>query len=33
MWSQNDRTYIVVTAHPRDPSLEQVVAYVRTHAF
>lgn len=33
MWSKNDRTYIVVTAHPRDPSLEQVVAYVRTHAF
>ena len=33
MWTQNDRTYIVVTPRPRDPSLEQVVAYVRTHAF
>jgi hypothetical protein len=33
MWTQNERTYIVVTARPRDPSLEQVVAYVRSHAF
>lgn len=33
MWSQNDRTYIMVTARPRDPSLEKVVAYVRANAY
>jgi anti-sigma factor RsiW len=32
MWSQNDRTYIVVTTHPRDPALDAVVSYVRAHA-
>jgi len=33
MWSQNDRTYIIVTPRPHDPSLEKVVAYVRTRAY
>jgi len=33
MWSQNDRTYIMVTSHPRDPALESVVAYVRANAY
>lgn len=33
MWSQNDRTYIIVTSHPRDPALESVVAYVRASAY
>ena len=33
MWSQNDRTYIIVTPRPRDPLLEKVVAYVRAHAY
>ena len=33
MWSQNDRTYIIVTSHRRDPALEDVVAYVRSTAY
>jgi anti-sigma factor RsiW len=33
MWSQNDRTYIMVTSHPRDPALDSVIAYVRTNAY
>jgi anti-sigma factor RsiW len=33
MWSQNDRTYIIVTAHRRDPALDDVVAYVRSTAY
>jgi hypothetical protein len=33
MWSQNDRTYIMVTSHPRDPALDRVIAYVRTNAY
>lgn len=33
MWSQNDRTYIIVTSHRRDPALEEVVAYVRATAY
>ncbi len=33
MWSENDRTYIIVTPHRRDPELDQVVAYVRAKAF
>ena len=33
MWSQNERTYIVVTTHPRGPSLDAVVSYVRTHTY
>jgi hypothetical protein len=33
MWSQNDRTYIIVTPRPRDPSLDQLVAYVRARAY
>ena len=33
MWSQNERTYIVVTRHPRDAALEKVVAYVRAGTF
>jgi anti-sigma factor RsiW len=33
MWSQNDRTYIIVTPRPRDPSLDQVIAYVRARAY
>ena len=33
MWSQNDRTYIMVTSHRRDPALEQMVAYVRSTAY
>ena len=33
MWSRNDRTYIVVTPRPRDPSLDKVVAYVQAHAY
>lgn len=33
MWSQNDRTYILVTSHPRDPALVKVVAYVRANAY
>ena len=32
MWSRNDRTYIVVTAHRRDPALDQMVAYVKATA-
>lgn len=33
MWSQNDRTYIMVTPHRRDPSLDAMVAYVRATAY
>jgi anti-sigma factor (TIGR02949 family) len=33
MWSQNDRTYIIVTPRPRDPALDSVVAYVRARAY
>jgi anti-sigma factor RsiW len=33
MWSQNDRTYIMVTPRPQDASLDKVVAYVRAHAY
>jgi anti-sigma factor RsiW len=33
MWSQNDRTYILVTAHPPDPALDAVIAYVRSTAY
>jgi hypothetical protein len=33
MWSKNDRTYIIVTSHPRDPALEEVIAYVRSTAY
>ena len=33
MWSQNDRTYIIVTPWPRDPALDSVVAYVRARAY
>jgi anti-sigma factor RsiW len=33
MWSRNDRTYIMVTSHRRDPDFDKVVAYVRANAF
>jgi anti-sigma factor RsiW len=33
MWSKNDRTYIIVTSHRRDPALEQMVAYVKATAY
>jgi anti-sigma factor RsiW len=33
MWSQNDRTYIIVTSHRRDPALDEVIAYVRSTAY
>jgi anti-sigma factor RsiW len=33
MWSQNDRTYIIVTAHHRDPALDTVIAYVRANVY
>jgi hypothetical protein len=33
MWSQNDRTYIMVTSHRHDPALAQMVAYVRSTAY
>lgn len=33
MWSQNDRTYIIVTSRPHDAALEGVVAYVRAAAY
>jgi len=33
LWSQNNRTYIMVTPHKRDAALEGVVAYVRAHAY
>jgi anti-sigma factor (TIGR02949 family) len=33
MWSKNDRTYVVVTTHRRDPALEQMVAYVKATAY
>lgn len=33
MWSQNERTYIVVTTHAPGPALDAVVAYVRAHTF
>lgn len=33
MWSQNDRTYIMVTPHRPDPSLDAMVAYVRATAY
>jgi anti-sigma factor RsiW len=33
MWSQNERTYIVVTTHAQGPSLDAVVSYVRTHSY
>jgi anti-sigma factor RsiW len=33
MWSQNNRTYIIVTSRPRDPAFERVVAYVRASAY
>ena len=33
MWSKNDRTYILVTSHRRDPELDHMVAYVRSTAY
>jgi anti-sigma factor RsiW len=33
IWSKNDRTYIMVTPHRRDPSLDAMVAYVRATAY
>lgn len=33
MWSQNDRTYIIVTSRAHDAALEGVVAYVRAAAY
>lgn len=33
MWSRNDRTYIMVTPHRRDPALDAMVAYVRATAY
>ena len=33
MWSKNERTYVVVTSHRRDPALEQMVAYVKATAY
>jgi anti-sigma factor RsiW len=33
VWTQNDRTYIMVTSHRRDPALDAAVAYVRANAF
>ena len=33
MWSQNDRTYIIVTPRPRDAALDGLVAYVRAAAY
>ncbi len=33
MWSQNDRTYIIVTSHRRDPALDEVIAYVRSTVY
>jgi hypothetical protein len=33
MWSENDRTYIIVTSHRRDPALDAVIAYVRSTAY
>lgn len=33
MWSQNDRTYIIVTARPHDAALDKVVDYVRAAAY
>jgi anti-sigma factor RsiW len=33
MWSQNERTYIMVTPHPGGPALDRLAAYVRAHAF
>ena len=33
MWSQSDRTYIIVTARPRDGALDEIVSYVRAAAY
>lgn len=33
LWSQNDRTYIIVTPRPRDAALDGLVAYVRAAAY
>ncbi|MBA2303795.1 MAG: hypothetical protein H0W08_14330 [Acidobacteria bacterium] len=33
MWSQNDRTYIMVTPHGRDPELDRLVSHIRASAF
>lgn len=33
IWSKNDRTYIMVTPHRHDPSLDAMVAYVRATAY
>lgn len=33
MWSQSDRTYIIVTGRPRDGALDDVVSYVRAAAY
>lgn len=33
MWSQNNRTYVLVSNGRRDPALHNVVAYVRAHAY
>jgi anti-sigma factor RsiW len=33
MWSQNDRTYIIVTPRPHDAALDRVIEYVRTAAY
>jgi anti-sigma factor RsiW len=32
LWSQNGRTYMVVSDRPRGPALDRVVAYVRANA-
>lgn len=32
MWSDNGRTYMVISDRPRGPALDRVVAYVRAHA-
>ena len=31
MWSQDDRTYMVISDRPRGPALERVVAYIRSN--
>lgn len=33
MWSQSDRTYIIVTARPHDGALDTIVSYVRAAAY
>lgn len=33
MWSQNDRTYIIVTSRPHDAALDGVIAHVRATAY